>query len=123
MSEHTMPGISSLVTFCRDETANTFEQDANFVIPEGAEGSDAAPLACAIAQAGGAGAEPPAVKLDTRILEGNPFTSLRPEQIPYSSSEYSGRAINYPLYEKPVHFRAKVQEFSGGGFEVVISSV
>ncbi|MBK4739400.1 rolling circle replication-associated protein, partial [Noviherbaspirillum pedocola] len=42
---------------------------------------------------------------------------------PYSSSEYSGRAINYPLYEKPVHFRAKVQEFSGGGFEVVISSV
>lgn len=65
-----------------------------------------------------------AVKLDTRILEGNPFSLPAPEHVPYSDkSVYSGRSINFPVYEKPVHFRAKVQEFSSGGFEVVITSV
>jgi hypothetical protein len=36
---------------------------------------------------------------------------------------YSGRSINYPVYEKAHHFRVKVQEFSAGGYELVISSI
>ena len=65
-----------------------------------------------------------ALKLDTRILTGNPFALPAPEHVPYSEkSVYSGRPINYPVYEKSVHFRAKVQEFSGGGYEAVITSV
>lgn len=65
-----------------------------------------------------------AVKLDTRILEGNPFSLTAPEHVPYSDkAAYSGRSINFPVYEKANHFRAKVQEFTGGGFEVVITSI
>lgn len=65
-----------------------------------------------------------ASKLDTRILTGNPFSTPSPSHVPYSDrSVYSGRSINYPVYEKPVHFRVKVQEFSRGGFEGVITSV
>ena len=65
-----------------------------------------------------------ALKLDTRILEGNPQTLLlRPAIVPYDDPAYRGRSINYPIYEKAVHFRAKVQEFTHGGFEVVLTSI
>lgn len=70
-----------------------------------------------------ASGEAAALKLDTRILEGNPFSSPRPEHVPYSDPAYRGRAINYPIYENSSPYRVKIQEFSQGGFEVVLSKV
>lgn len=77
------------------------------------------------AQRGGLGvAEGDVLKLDTRILEGNPlYIPYRPAILSYDSSEYRNRPINYPIYEKPLHFRAKVQAFSTGGFETVITAI
>jgi hypothetical protein len=65
-----------------------------------------------------------AFKLDTRTLTGNDNQDYRPAHVPYSDkSAYSGRLINYPVYEHAYNFRAKVQEFSSGGAEVVITSI
>jgi hypothetical protein len=64
-----------------------------------------------------------ALNLDTRILEGNLNHSHRPSHVSYSDKAYSGRPINYPIYDQAHNFRAKIQEFSGGGFEVVITSI
>lgn len=64
-----------------------------------------------------------ALRLDTRILKGNLNHSYRPRQLPYSDKAYAGRAINYPIYEHSHNYRAKIQEFSGGGFETVITSI
>lgn len=74
-------------------------------------------------RAGGCGGAA-ALKLDTRILEGNPFSSpYRPAHVPYDDPAYSGRPINYPIYEHSHNFRAKIQEFSQGGYEVVITAI
>jgi hypothetical protein len=81
---------------------------------------------CGPALAGqrGGGGKAAALKLDTRILKGNPFLIYRPAHVPYSDrAAYSGRPINYPVYENAHNFRAKIQEFSGGGFEVVITAI
>lgn len=68
--------------------------------------------------------EAAALKLDTRILKGNPFKSTEPQHVSYSDSvAYLDRPINYPVYEKSHHFRVKVQEFSSGGYELVITSI
>ena len=65
-----------------------------------------------------------ALKLDTWTLKGNLSRIPRPEHVSYSEKAvYQGRPINYPVYEHAYNFRAKVQEFSGGGFEVVINSI
>lgn len=65
-----------------------------------------------------------ALKLDTRTLEGKIFEeATKPAILPYDGEEYRNRPINYPVYEKSVHFRAKVQEFSAGGCEVTISAI
>lgn len=79
--------------------------------------------AAAMPEAGEGGGEAAAVKLDTRILEGNPFISHAPTQISRSDPAYKNRPINYPIYDEPTHFRAKIQEFTTGGFEVVINSI
>lgn len=65
-----------------------------------------------------------ALKLDTRILKGNPLDTQRPAHVPYTDrAAYSGRPINYPLYENSHNYRVKVQEFSSGGCEVLITSI
>lgn len=69
------------------------------------------------------GGEAAALKLDTRILEGNLNHSHRPRHLPYSDKAYSGRPINYPIYEHSHNYRVKIQEFSGGGFETVITAI
>lgn len=75
-------------------------------------------------QAKRGGGEAVALKLDTRILEGNSYKPPTPKHVPYSDkAAYVGRPINFPVYEHASSFRAKVQEFSNGGFEVVISSI
>ena len=77
-----------------------------------------------VAGPAGGGGVAAALKLDTRILKGNSYTIYRPAHVPYSDrAAYSGRSINYPIYEHAHNFRAKVQEFTGGGFEVVITSI
>lgn len=81
------------------------------------------PLSCPRSGRGGGGGGAAALKLDTRILEGNLNHSHRPRHVPYSDKAYSGRPINYPIYENSHNYRAKIQEFSGGGFEVVITSI
>lgn len=69
-------------------------------------------------------AEGDALKLDTRILEGNPLQDItKPAILPYDDEAYLNRSINYPVYEHRWSFRAKIQEFSAGGFEVVINSI
>lgn len=65
-----------------------------------------------------------ALKLDTRTLEGKIYDDPpKPAILPYDGEEYRDRPINYPVYEKSVHFRAKIQEFTGGGFEVTICGI
>lgn len=65
-----------------------------------------------------------ALKLDTWTLEGKTLAIPRPEHVPYSDKvAYKNRPINYPIYEHAHNYRAKVQEFSAGGFEVVITSI
>lgn len=72
--------------------------------------------------AGGCG-EADALKLDTWTLNGKHSLILRPEHVPFSRDAYVGRPINYPVYEHASSFRLKVQEFSKGGFEAVISCI
>ena len=79
--------------------------------------------ACLLARAAGLRAGAVALRLDTRILEGNLPISYRPGHVPYSDKAYAGRPINYPVYENAHNIRAKIQEFSSGGFEVVITSI
>lgn len=70
------------------------------------------------------GGEAGDVKLDTRILEGNYSSPYRPAHVPYSDkAAYAGRPINFPIYENAHNYRAKVQEFESGGFEVVITAI
>lgn len=47
----------------------------------------------------------------------------RPAQVPCTDSAYKNRPINYPVYEQAWHFRAKVQEFSAGGYEATVTSI
>lgn len=80
-------------------------------------------MSCPRSGRGVAGGKAAAVKLDTRILEGNGLLSHRPAHVEYADKAYAGRAINYPIYEHSHNFRVKIQEFSQGGFEAVITSV
>ena len=90
----------------------------------GSGGSLLAPWGMRAARPCGVSGEAAALKLDTRILKGNTFSPYRPAHVPYSDkAAYSNRPINYPVYENSHNFRAKVQEFTGGGYEVVISSI
>jgi hypothetical protein len=82
-----------------------------------------ADLSCPRSGLGGSVGKADAVKLDTRILEGNGLLSHRPAHVEYSDAAYAGRPINYPIYEHAHNFRVKIQEFSQGGFEAVITSV
>lgn len=82
-----------------------------------------ADLSCPRSGLGGSVGKADAVKLDTRILEGNGLLSHRPAHVEYSDVAYAGRAINYPIYEHSHNFRVKIQEFSQGGFEAVITSI
>jgi hypothetical protein len=87
-------------------------------------GSSHAPWGMRLSRPCGACGEAAALKLDTRILKGNPYTTYRPAHVPYSDkAAYEGRSINYPVYENSHNYRAKVQEFSSGGFEVVITPI
>lgn len=73
------------------------------------------------AKGGGAAA---ALKLDTRILEGKSFKNYRPEVVPHREKDvYRDRPINYPIYRESVHYRAKIQEFSAGGYEVTLMPI
>ena len=87
-------------------------------------GGSSRPVACLRSGLVAGCGEAAALKLDTWTLKGNPFRTPRPEHVAYSEKAvYQGRPINYPVYEHAHNFRAKVQEFSGGGFEVVIHSI
>lgn len=78
----------------------------------------------------GGGAQPPqpwvaegdGLKLDTSTLLCNLDRPHRPEiTSPSDRSAYRDRPINYPDYLQTWHMRAKVQEFSAGGYEVTIA--
>lgn len=57
--------------------------------------------------------------MDEPILE----PDYRPEQVLAGQAGHDGRPINYPVYERSHHFRLKVQEFPGMGYEATVSCI